>query len=57
MKYSRSAFIGKVVPLSVSMSIQYDPLYWLPYYFEQSINLNSFEIICKIDLEIGIKVT
>ena len=44
------------VPLSVSMSMQYAPLYSSPYYFEQSINVNSLEIICKIEFETGILV-
>ena len=43
-------------PLSVSMSMQYDPLYSSPYYFEQSIKVNSLEIICKIEFETGIFV-
>ena len=47
---------GIILPLSVSMSMQYAPLYSSPYYCEQSINVNSLEIICKIEFETGIFV-
>ena len=36
--------------------MQYVPLYWSPYYFEQSVNLNLFEFNSKNDGEIGIFV-